>query len=127
MKRQYLGNGKSYHKNAFMTFAEVNIRSRMAPLQILYSVTLTFFFMVKHFLLCICYEKCTGSGCPRQICLNSHGPAVEFSCLRVRGFCCGTKFFSLCRRKESPGLVQSASNNPLVKIHFTTIGQIIFK
>ena len=29
-------------------------------------------------MLCICYKKnCAGRGCPQQICLDSHGPAME--------------------------------------------------
>ena len=42
----------------------------------LYAMTLTFIFKVKH-LLCIGYKKCAGSGCLRLFCLDSHAPAVE--------------------------------------------------
>ena len=41
----------------------------------LYSVTVTFIFNVKHLLVMHLLKKnCTGSGCPPQICLDSHGP-----------------------------------------------------
>ena len=45
----------------------------------LYFVTMTFIFKVKHFLVMHFFVKknCTGSGCPRQICLDSHGPRRE--------------------------------------------------
>ena len=47
-------------KCSSMTFIEIDICHRMAPLRLVYSMTVTFFSRSNIFLLCICYKKnCT--------------------------------------------------------------------
>ena len=41
----------------YITFIEVDIHQRMAPVCILYTVTLTFISRTNIFLLCICYKN----------------------------------------------------------------------
>ena len=55
-------------KCASMTFIAVDICRRMRPLRMLYSVIFTTIFEVKPFLHM--------QRCPRQICLDWHGPTV---------------------------------------------------
>ena len=74
-----------------MTFAEVIIRQRIAPWWMLYFATLTFVSRSNNyiFLLCICHEtKCVGSGCPQQICLDSHGPRRGVALVTCRSLVC---------------------------------------
>ena len=60
-----------------IAFTEVDIRHRMVLIWTLYFVTLTFIFKVKHFVVHFFYlKKCTGSACPQQTCLESHGPRL---------------------------------------------------
>ena len=69
-------------KCSSMTFIEVDICYKIGPFRVLYSVTLTFIFQGQTF---FCYafmiKKCAGNGCPRQIYLYSHGPAVKLPML----------------------------------------------
>ena len=79
-----------------VTFIEINICHRMEPLRILYSMTLTFIFKVKHFLSCIGYKKWAGSGCPRQICLDWHCPSCLSICQSRLSIYYSQQWYSYC-------------------------------
>ena len=55
-------------------------------LRMLYFITLTFIFKVKHFVVIYWLLKCTGNGCPGQICLDSHGPGHEVALVTFYSF-----------------------------------------
>ena len=70
-------NSSEIAKIRYVTLKEVNLRHHMAPLWIiLHDLDLHFqgqTFSYYEF----CYKNCKGSGCLRQICLDSLDPAVE--------------------------------------------------
>ena len=57
-----------------MTFMEVDFCRRMGQLRLMYSMTLTFIFKIKYFLVLHLLKNCAGSGYPQQIFLSSNGP-----------------------------------------------------
>ena len=59
-------------QNFIIIVKQVDIRHRTASLWMYCSPTLTFIFIVKHFVMHLLWKKCAGSGCPRQIGLDSH-------------------------------------------------------
>ena len=95
-------NGESYNKNASWLLPRLIIRHRMAPLWMLYSVTLTFIFKVKHFLAIAFATNCTCS-IPIRFCLDLHDP-----CLGVALVYNVVQWFQMC---ESSWDIQSLRHN----------------
>ena len=83
-------------KCSSMTSIEVDICHRLGPLQMLYSMTLTFIFKVKHFFLCICKKLCSQCMSPADLPRlawsppwSSYGVEMMYSGMScVRSFVC---------------------------------------